>query len=175
MKQIVLLLSLIVMLTACHTVPPTVIGTETRKEISTLKEQAETVNTQAAVIDSSVDTITSDIVDLETKAPEELKPEIREIKQKMTILAGLTETHAVSTQAVEKAAAKVDQSFDEDMKEVAVQGEEKAKAEIQAAKAKGQRNVAWLILTGLAIAAIVVIWLKFKTGILGVAKMFIKF
>ena len=93
MKQIVLILSLIVMLTACHTVPPTVIGAETQKEITTLKEQASTATGQAEIIDASVDSISGDITNIKGKAPDDLKPEIQAIQDKMAILSGLTEAY----------------------------------------------------------------------------------
>lgn len=161
-------IALLVLMVSCQSVPSSVIGTETRAGIDDLKDQTKDIASQADAIDSGVDSVAQDLEDLEKDAPDALRPEIRAIQEKVTIIAAQTEAHKEATAGTAKVAADTKDSFEDDMGKVAVLGAEKAEAEVKVEKATGQRNVAWLILGGLGIVGIVLIWLKFKTGILGI-------
>jgi hypothetical protein len=168
MKRFIFLIAIGTLFISCQTVPPSVIGSETRDKIDTLKTQTETIANQASAIDAGVDTVASDMTTLEAKIPDELKTEYHAIQTKIALVAGLTETHKAATVETVKEALEVKTSFEGDMTKTAVLAYEKAKAETKAAKSTGQRNVAWIILAVIGIAGGVLVWIKCKTGILGV-------
>ena len=166
-------IAFIILMASCRSVPPSVIGTDTRAGLETLSGQVTEIASQAASIDLGVDTVAKDLEGLALTAPDALREDIRVIQSKVTMIAGLTEAHKGATAGAVKATGEVKDGFEDDMKKVAVQGVEKARAEVKAERAKGQRNVAWVIMAGIGVAGGVAIWLKFRSGILGVMKKLI--
>lgn len=130
MKKILFILSVCAFLTACHTVPPAVIGQETQQGLLSLQSEVTTLATQAEVIDSGVDTIADDVDSLAKKAPESLQDEIKAIQVKIAAVAGLTEKQkTVTVPEVQKTVTTVQASVIEDMGKTAQLADEKNHAE----------------------------------------------
>ena len=146
MKQFLLFLS-IVLLASCRTVPPSVIGTETRHEIQEVRDTVAVVASEAQQIDDAVDEVSSDIKALESKAPKEMQGELKAIGEKVHALSLLTETHLeTSIPAVLESVGTVVESFDKDMEAVAVVEYEKKQAELRVESVKSQRNTLLIII-----------------------------
>lgn len=155
-------LVLIVLMISCQSVPSSVIGTDTRAGIDNLKDQTKDIASQAAAIDSGVDTVAQDLAALETAAPDALKGDIRAIQAQVTTLAGLTEAHKGVSAGTAKVVADTKNSFEEDMGDVAVLGAEKAAAEIGEQKAIQKSYLFGIIALICIVALVAFLYLKFK-------------
>lgn len=162
MKRIIILAVITLVLTSCGTVAPSLIGVDTRSGIDDLTTQTQDIASQAAAIDSGVDTIAQDLADLETAAPDALKGDIRAIQAQVTTLAGLTEAHKVAAAGTAKVAEDTKGSFEEDMGEVAVLGAEKAAAEVGREKAEKSNLFLRIILFSCLLSVGVFLYLKLK-------------
>lgn len=141
MQRLIPILFCVIFFFGCRTVPPSVIGSETREQINTLELQTEKSASRAEILDLSIDVVKDDVNAFETKIPDELKPEYHKIQTKITLLAGLTETHKTETVEVAKKSVDVYASFEKSMKEAAVAVQEKNDAKLREQKANNRSLV----------------------------------
>lgn len=146
MKYFFVFLGIILLLTSCGTVSPSIIGSETRVELETLVSQQTESVIQVERIEGSAKGISDSLKSLETRVPDVLKPEFMVLRQKadehagqVSILKDSLEAERATVQEAMKAAVKADV-------DTATLADEKARAEIDKERMKGQRNIAYVII-----------------------------
>lgn len=158
-KGLVLLFCLVSIMSACRSIPPTVIGAETRENLEALEDQAETVAKEAADIDLGLETVGDDLTALEPRIPEDIKQEFQAIQDKVTVLSGLAGKVTAGAEGVVGKAVEARGAFEGDMAETAKLADEKARAE--AGKLKAEKRS--LFLGGIVIFLGGCLFLLFRT------------
>lgn len=146
MKRFIVLALIALMFTSCGTVPPTVIGSDTRAGIDTLSsQQTESAITVERLESSTVD-VKQGLDALVQKAPDPWKPEVQKLVEKSVESVELVETLQKQLSDERNTTKRLKESAGKDSAATAQIAADKEKAEKGELKAKNQRNIAYGII-----------------------------